>query len=85
MADLYGREISQLDSPAQFAAAVTPSDSGDLGVVSRALWIGEAGDVAVTTAGGSEVTFKGVSGLLPVRVRRVRETGTTAAEIVAVW
>lgn len=78
------------------AAAVTPSDtvnianpsnqngSGNNGCV---LYVGGAGNVKVLTAGGSEVTFTGVQAgtFMPVQVKRVFATGTTATSIVALW
>ncbi|WP_127902098.1 spike base protein, RCAP_Rcc01079 family [Solirhodobacter olei] len=74
-------------SPAHDAAAVTPDDAAALAEVSRALYVGQAGDLAVTMAGGQQVTFAGVAAgsLLPVRAERVRATGTTAGAIVALW
>ena len=47
---------------------------------------GWARDVAVTMVGGATVTLKGAPvGILPLRVARVLATGTTAADLVAVW
>jgi len=76
-----------LDSPAQRAADVTPSDSTDLASGARSLWIGAAGDVRLTTVGGDTVTFVGCTGgsVLPVCVARVHATGTTATNIIALW
>lgn len=67
-------------------AAVTPSDATILSGV-RALYVGGAGDVAVTFNDGSTATFVGVvSGfILPVQVSRVMSTGTTATNIVALF
>lgn len=76
------------DSPASFAAAVTPNDSTDLTTWPRALFVAGAGDIAVLMAGdGAAVTFTGVPAgtILPVRVKRVKSTGTTATGIVGVW
>lgn len=66
-------------------ASVTPNDSTDLSFPARALYIGVAGNVAVYTADGSELTFVGVLAgtILPVQVYRVLSTGTTATSIVA--
>jgi hypothetical protein len=74
-------------SPARDAAAVTPNDATPLAQVSRALYIGQAGDLAVTMAGGQAVTFQALPGgtLLPVRVEAVLATGTTASAILALW
>ena len=85
MSDAFALHQSGLTSPASRAAAVTPNNTTDLTAVARALWIGGAGDVAVITAGGDTVTFVNASGVLPVRVKRVLATGTSATGIVAVW
>lgn len=72
--------------PATYAEAVTPSDTNELTRVSRALYVGNTGDVAVVMSSGGTITFAAVpSGtLLPVRVRQVKTTGTTASGIVSV-
>jgi hypothetical protein len=77
---------SSMNYPAEHAEAVTPSDSTDLVIVSRALYVGVTGDVAVVMASGAAVTFVGVAAgsMLPIRVSRVKSTGTSAASIVAV-
>lgn len=75
------------EGSASRAVAVTPHDTNDLANVSRALWVGGAGNVAVILAGDSSaVTFTGVPAgtLLPLRVKRVMSTNTTATTIVAV-
>jgi hypothetical protein len=65
-------------------AAVTPQSPRPLGCV---LYIGGAGDLVVETIGGDEVTFAGVlaGSFLPVQVRKVLSTGTTATNILALW
>lgn len=87
MADPFADRATGLDSPARNAAAVTPNDSTDLTTTARALWVGGAGDVSVITAGGDTVTLEGAAagGIIPVCVSRVRATGTTATDIVALW
>lgn len=78
------------------AAAVTPSNSTDIPSVSTqdgsgnngcVLYVGGAGNLKVTTAGGDEVTFTGVlaGSFIPVQVIRVWATGTSATSIVALW
>lgn len=70
--------------------AVTKSDSTVL-PVTRALYIGGAGDVAVVFedkgSGGSAVTLAGATAgsVLPVRVLKVMSTNTTATNIVALY
>jgi hypothetical protein len=81
-------EISQLQLRAYTkAAAVTPNDSTDLGNIASALYIGTAGDLKVTTVGGSTVTFNEVPvGVFDaVIVSRVWSTGTAAADIIALY
>ncbi len=74
-------------SPARGGIQVTPSDVTPLAQVSRALYIGQGGDVDVTLADGDTVIFEAVPGgsLLPIRAETVRSTGTTATGIVALW
>ena len=75
-------------APAVGAAAVTPNDSTDLAVSpARSLFIGGAGNLVVDTAAGDTVTFTGVTAgsILPVSVKRVRATNTTATSIVALY
>ena len=86
MPDIYDDRSSGLESPGYNAAPITPDDGADLPIASRAVYVGTSGDLAVTMVGGATVTFKGVPvGVLPLRVARVRATGTTAADLVAVW
>lgn len=78
-----GRQTSS--SPWRRAFAVTPDDGADLANVSRGLYVGGAGNVSVILADdNSPVTFVGVSAgtMLPVWVKRVRATGTTATSIL---
>jgi hypothetical protein len=51
------------------------------------LYVGGAGDLAVVTSSGSEVTLVGVlaGSFIPVQVLRVEATNTTATNIVALW
>ena len=74
------------DSPGRGAAAVTPNDSADLDRYARRLYVGGTGDVKVDMLDGSTVTFSSVPvGELNISVARVYATGTTAANIVAIY
>lgn len=86
MADNFSSNAKSIDSPATKAAVVTPNDGADLASVSRAIYIGAGGNLAVMLADDSvAVTLVGVSAgsVLPLRVKRVMSTGTTATNIVA--
>ncbi len=68
------------------AAAVSPHDTNDLPSQTRGLYIGGAGNVVVILADDTaSVTFTGVlaGSVLPIRVKRVLSTNTTATAIVA--
>lgn len=79
MTDLCEGQQPGLDSPATGIESVTLD--ADLTHLSRALWVGADGDVAVLTARGETVTVPGVKQgtLLPVRIKQVKTTGTTVA------
>lgn len=76
-------------SGARSAVAVVFSDSTDLAVLPRALYIGVSGDLEVTLADdttGTHVVFKAVPvGILPVRAKRVWNTLTTATNVLALY
>ncbi len=85
MGSYVGRQ-SHLADPAQHAFAVTPGDEADLTNWALALYVGGSGDVRLDTWAGETVTFANVpAGILPVRARRVRATGTTATGIVGLY
>jgi hypothetical protein len=68
-------------------AAVTPSDTVDVGPF-RSLYVGGAGNVAVVDRfGGAAVVFTAVPAgtVLPVQGKRVDNTNTTATAIVALF
>lgn len=71
------------------AALVTPSDTQDLPEVSIIYVgvVGISGSVRVTTAQGSVVTFSGLPAgfVIPVQVRRVWATGTTASSMIRIF
>jgi hypothetical protein len=74
-------------SPARGGELVAPSDTSDLSQVSRAIYVGQGGDVALTLVDGNAVTFEAVPGgsLLPIRVRAIAASGTSATGIIALW
>jgi len=74
------------ESSGTSAVAVTPSDTVDLTYVSRELYVGGAGNVTAIMADGSTVLFSTVPAgtRLPIRVSRVKATGTTATLMVAI-
>jgi hypothetical protein len=69
---------------AEYIVAITPNDGTDLDEYSRAVYVGGAGDLTVMTVDNTVVTFFAVpaGAMLPIRVRRVRSTSTTATNIL---
>lgn len=84
MPDRFADHARGLTAPADHAFAVTPNDGADLGDVTRALYVGTGGSVAIVFAAGSEATLLNVQSgtVLPVRCRRIKATGTTATGLV---
>lgn len=80
-------DVENNPNPADYAIAVVPNDSTDLAKNTRALYVGASGDVSVDFPDGGTVVFYGVVGgtILPIRVKRVRATGTTAVNINAMF
>lgn len=79
--------MSSAADPAIGALAVT-LDADISTLACRGLYVGTTGDVAVVmSVGGAPVTFIGVQGgtVLPIRVRRVNTSGTTATNIIALY
>lgn len=68
------------------AAAIVPNDAVDLANVTRGIYVGGAGNLKVDMVDGT-VTFIGIpaGAVLPVRVKRIYVTGTTATNLVALW
>jgi hypothetical protein len=87
MTDAYRTYAPSADAPARRAQGVTPNDTTDLSVVAKALYLGVGGDVALIPAGdAAAVTLKDhAAGYVAVQARRVLATGTTAANIVALF
>ena len=87
MSDKFSNYHSGLESPAERAFAITGNDSTDLTIFPRAIYVGGAGNVKVITLGGDTVTFSGVLAgtVLPVRVKRVFSTDTTATNLIGIY
>lgn len=67
------------------AVAVTASDATII-PVTRALYVGGGGNIAVRMADGQELTFTAVAaGVFPIQVDMVKSTATTATSIIALY
>ena len=77
----------QSERSAREAVLITPDDNADLARITRGIYIGGAGDLAVIMFDGGEVTFTAlVVGVVhPLQIRRVKATSTTATLIIALY
>jgi hypothetical protein len=77
--------MSSFADPAADAAVVTTGTDVPNGA--RGLYVGGAGDVVVITSVGNQRTFVGVQAgsILPIRVRQVVTSGTTATNMLALY
>lgn len=86
MPDKFSSHTESLSSPPSHVLDVTPDDTTDLPVASRALNVAETGTVQVTTVGGTTATVTIAAGsTFPIRAQRVWATGTTATGIMAMY
>lgn len=82
MADNFAIRTRALGDPAVTVFDITPNDAADLAQITTALNVETPGAVRVTTADGSVATLSVHPGhVMPVRVTRVWQTGTTATGI----
>ena len=83
--DPFRQSVDSPMTPAENCFTITPSNSADLPRATKAIYVGEGGDVAlIPVRGTSPVIFRNVpaGAILDVRVKAIRTTGTTAREIV---
>ena len=80
----FAHRAGSLSGPANDAVPVTPDDTLDLSHVALGLYIETGGSLRIVTEQGQIRTLSVADfSILPVGVRRVHATGTTAAGIHA--
>lgn len=79
--DNFENQGSGLSSPGNKGFDIVPSNTEDLSVKPRCVYVGGAGDLKVTMD-GVYLTFVDASGILPIRPDRVLATGTSATNII---
>lgn len=83
--DPFESTVDSPIAPAQNCFAITPHDTAPLPLVTKSIYIGEGGDLALRPLRGETVViFRNLQSgmMLDVRARTILATGTTAAEIV---
>ena len=76
--------MSYWSNPVEDVFAVTLSDSTDLTVPSRALYLPVAGTVKLTTVSGNERSVALIAGWHPIRAKRIWLTGTDGGLVVCI-
>lgn len=75
-------------TPASRCVSITPDDAFDLATPTKAIYVGDAGDITLTALNDtSEVVFRNVGAgtILDIRVKAVKATGTTATSLIGLY
>jgi hypothetical protein len=89
-AALYPTVPSNITGPAVGGFAITPSNTVDLPFATRAIMVGQTGDIAVIFANDATNTpvilYNRQGGTTePVMIKRVMVTGTTATQLTGIY
>ena len=88
MSDPFAGVADAPYAPATRALAVMPDDTNPLADIPKALFVGTGGAITMRGINGtSDQLWKNVAAgtVLPFRARYVRATGTSAADILALY
>lgn len=87
MADKFKSYSSDLDSPGLEHYDITPSDTVDEEFAFRSIWVGEGGHVVLVSLSGRSKTYRNCASgsVIPMRGRRVNNTGTTASYMLGIY
>lgn len=88
MPDAFFDNADSVTAPATRAEPVVPHDVNALTDIPKALFVGTGGTIVMRgVAGGVDRTWKNVAAgsILPFRAQFIRATGTTAADILALY
>jgi hypothetical protein len=85
MPDIFANNGDNPAMPSRAPFAIVPHDTNPLPSVPKAIYVGLGGSVALRGIGGAaDVTFANVASgqVLDVRAGWVRQTGTTASQLI---
>jgi hypothetical protein len=86
--DTFANFQGGLQAPPTNSFVITPSDTLELPFVTRAVYVGAAGDITLRLAGdtGSHIIKAvAVGTTLPIRARQIYATGTVASQLVGLY
>lgn len=79
-----GFNLDTLTSPALSGFTVTPHDANELPYITRAVFIGTGGDICcILKKDDTPILLKNIPDgtMLPLRIKKILATGTTAADM----
>jgi hypothetical protein len=85
MADPFKQYSDSPSAPSSDAFAIVPHDTDPLLSVTKAIYVGTGGNVALRPVrGNTDVTYRNVpaGSYLTIRASHVRASGTTAADLI---
>lgn len=84
MKDRFKTRSAGINESAVDGFAITPDDGVELDEITRAIYVGTTGDVAIVLASNTELLFKNVGSgtMLPIRARFIKATGTSATDLL---
>jgi hypothetical protein len=87
MVDLWAYFRSNIDSPAYNHFVVTPNNTIDFAISTRAIYVGRGGDMEIVTHDNVAVVYANTiaGSTLPVRAKRINSSNTTAGQIVGLY
>ena len=88
MADIFATLGDTTSAPSTKALGVTPHDTNPLTDIPKALYVGTAGNIIMRGVNGAaDQLWKNVpaGAILPFRAQYIRATGTTAADLLALY
>jgi hypothetical protein len=76
-----------LGDPCDYAFVITPANAEFQGQMPRAIYVGNQGNISAIMRDGSTVVFQNApaGSVLPIRVRGINSTGTTATGLVGIY
>lgn len=85
--DFYPGRVASVGASAIEHSVVAPSDTVNLPYIARGIYVGTGGHVSLVSVQGTACLYKNVAAgtMLDVQAMRVNLSGTTAADMVALY
>ena len=86
ISDRFSATVDTLSNPSRNPFTIQPNDTDSLPTVPKGIYVGTGGDVVLRGLDADEdVTYRNLpdASYIAVRASHVRETGTTASDLIA--